>query len=322
MSSSNKIYQFVNNHWNDAEAAKLAGVDRLVYRSNKLGSDQRITNTGGGNASSKIFETDPLTGESVEVLWVKGSGGDLRTSTRENFSSLYQSKLLGLQKSYAARKDKGLKSQAEDDMVAAYNHTTFNLNPRASSIDTPLHSFIPAKFVDHMHPNAVIAIAASANCEKLTREIFGGEMDYVKWMRPGFELGLAMQEIVKKNPKATGIMMGQHGFISWANDDKECYLRTLEFIERASQFIESRYQAKGGDAKAFGGARHQTLAPEKRNEIFAAILPWLRGQVSQQKRFIGTIQDDDKILRYVNSHDVPRLAGLGRSCPGHFPRTK
>ena len=203
-------FEHVLNLWNDAEAAKLAGVDRLVYRSNKLGSDQRITNTGGGNTSSKIFETDPLTGESVEVLWVKGSGGDLRTGTRENFSSLYQSKLLGLQKSYAARKDKGLKSPAEDDMVAAYNHTTFNLNPRASSIDTPLHSFIPAKFVDHMHPNAVIAIAASAHGEQLTREIFGGEMEYVKWMRPGFELGLAMQEIVKRNPSATAIMMGQH----------------------------------------------------------------------------------------------------------------
>src|SRR5580692_648673 len=317
-----KNYLHVTNLWNEAEAAKLAGVDRLVYRSNKLGSDQRITNTGGGNTSSKIMEKDPLTGESVEVLWVKGSGGDLRTSTRDNFSSLYQSKLLGLQKSYAARSDKGLKSQAEDDMVAAYNHTTFNLNPRASSIDTPLHSFIPAKFVDHMHPNAVIAIAASASCEKLTRDIFGGEMDYVKWMRPGFELGLAMQEIVKKNPKATGIMMGQHGFISWANDDKECYLRTLDFIEKASQFIESKYQAKGGDAKAFGGAKHQTLPEETRQQAFALVLPWLRGQVSQQKRLIATIQDDEKILRFVNSQDVPRLAELGTSCPDHFLRTK
>jgi rhamnulose-1-phosphate aldolase/alcohol dehydrogenase len=317
-----KTFQYVSNLWNDAEAAKLTGMDKLVYRSNKLGADQRITNTGGGNTSSKIMERDPLTGESVEVIWVKGSGGDLRTSTRENFSSLYQAKLIGLQKPYAARADKGLKTQAEDDMVAAYNHTTFNLNPRASSIDTPLHSFIPAKIVDHMHPNAVIAIAASANCEKLTQEIFGGEMEYVKWMRPGFELGLAMQEICKKNPKATGIMMGQHGFISWADDEKECYLRTLEYIEKASQFIEAKYQAKGGDAKAFGGAKYQTLAPEKRNEVFAAILPWLRGQVSQQKRFIGTVQDDEKILRFVNSNDASRLAELGTSCPDHFLRTK
>jgi rhamnulose-1-phosphate aldolase/alcohol dehydrogenase len=315
-------YQYVNNLWNDVEAGKLAGVDRLVYRSNKLGSDQRITNTGGGNTSSKITERDPLTGENVEVLWVKGSGGDLRTSTRENFSSLYQSKLIGMQKSYAARTDKGLKSQAEDEMVGAYNHCTFNLNPRATSIDTPLHSFIPAKFVDHMHPNAIISIAASANCEKLTREIFGNEMDYVAWMRPGFELGLAMQEICKRNPSVKAIMMGQHGFISWANDDKECYELTLNFIERASQFIEKKYAEKGGDAKAFGGQKFQTLAPEKRNEAFAAILPWLRGQVSQQKRFIGTIQDDDRILRFVNSADAPRLAELGTSCPDHFLRTK
>jgi rhamnulose-1-phosphate aldolase/alcohol dehydrogenase len=317
-----KTYQYVNNLWNDTDTVALDGLGRLVYRSNNLGSDQRITNTGGGNTSSKIIETDPLTGEQIEVLWVKGSGGDLRTSKRENFSSLYQSKLIGLQKSYGARSDKGLKSQAEDDMVAAYNHATFNLNPRPSSIDTPLHSFIPAKYVDHMHPNAVIAIAASANCEAITKDVFGGEMEYVKWMRPGFELGLAMQEIAKNNPKATAIMMGQHGFISWANDDKECYLSTLDFIEKASQFIEAKYQAKGGDAKAFGGAKYQTLTPEKRNEVFSAILPWVRGQVSQQKRFIATIQDDDKILRFVNSHDAPRLAELGTSCPDHFLRTK
>jgi rhamnulose-1-phosphate aldolase/alcohol dehydrogenase len=317
-----KTYQHVINLWNDTDAAKLTGVDRLVYRSNKLGSDQRITNTGGGNTSSKLVETDPLTGKKVDVLWVKGSGGDLRTSTRENFSSLYQSKLFGLQKPYAARSDKGLKSQAEDDMVAAYNHTTFNLNPRASSIDTPLHSFIPARFVDHMHPNAVIAIAASKRCEELTKEVFGGAMAYVKWMRPGFELGLAMQDICKKNKKAQAIMMGQHGFISWANDDKQCYLRTLAFIEKASQFIEAKYQAKGGDVKAFGGQKYQTLLPEKRHKVFAAILPWLRGQVSQQKRFIATVQDDEKILQFVNSNDAPRMAELGTSCPDHFLRTK
>lgn len=317
-----KTYQYVSNLWNDAEAAKLKGVDRLVYRSNKLGADQRITNTGGGNTSSKLTEIDPLTGEKVEVLWVKGSGGDLRTSTKENFSSLYQSQLLALQKTYAKRKDKGLKSQAEDDMVGMYSYTTFNLNPRASSIDTPLHSFIPGKFVDHMHPNAIISIAASKNCEKLTKEIFGGEMAYVKWMRPGFELGLAMQDICKKNKKAKAIMMGQHGFISWADDDKECYLATLDYIERASQYIEAKYQAKGGDAKAFGGAKYQTLAAEERSKVFAAILPWLRGQVSQQKRFVGTVQDDAKILRFVNSKDAARLSELGTSCPDHFLRTK
>ena len=212
-------YKFVNFSWDDAKAASLDPVGRLIYRSNLLGSDQRITNTGGGNTSAKIIEIDPLTGAKVEVLWVKGSGGDLRTSTRENFSSLYQDKLLSLQQVYAAKPNKGVKSQAEDDMVAMFSHATFNLNPRASSIDTTLHSFLPGKHVDHMHPNAIIAIAASANREKLTHEIFGGEMAYVGWMRPGFELGLAMQEIARKQPNVKAIMMGQHGFISW--DDNE-----------------------------------------------------------------------------------------------------
>lgn len=315
-------YHYVNFGWDDAKAASLDPVARLVYRSNLLGSDQRITNTGGGNTSSKITEKDPLTGQPVEVLWVKGSGGDLRTSTRENFSSLYQQKLLDLQKLYAARTDKGLKAPAEDDMVGMYTHATFNLNPRASSIDTPLHSFLPGKHVDHMHPNAIIAIAASKNCAQLTQEIFGGRMAYVPWMRPGFELGLAMQEIAKINPGVQAIMMGQHGFISWDNDDKACYTLTLNFIEQAAAYIEKKYAAKGGDAAAFGGAKYQSLDEAKRQAVFAAILPWLRGQVSKQKRFIGTVQDDAKILRFVNSKDAARLAELGTSCPDHFLRTK
>ncbi|MBP7141381.1 MAG: bifunctional rhamnulose-1-phosphate aldolase/short-chain dehydrogenase [Opitutaceae bacterium] len=317
-----KTYSHVNYLWDDAKASALDPVGRLVYRSNLLGGDQRITNTGGGNTSSKISETDPLTGKPVEVLWVKGSGGDLRTSTRENFSSLYQEKLIGLQALYASRKDKGLKSPAEDEMVGMYTHTTFNLNPRASSIDTPLHSFIPGKFVDHMHPNAIIAIAASQNCERLTKEIFGDAMAYVPWMRPGFELGLAMQKISRDQPRVRAIMMGQHGFISWADDEKQCYTLTLDLIEKAAAYIEQKYQAKGGDAAAFGGARFVSLAPEQRQAAFAAILPWLRGQVSKEKRFIGTVQDDERILRFVNSKDAPRLAELGTSCPDHFLRTK
>src|SRR5256886_12989313 len=317
-----KTYQYVNNFWDDADAGKLSGVDRLIYRSKKLGADQRITNTGGGNTSSKLAEKDPLTGQSVEVLWVKGSGGDLRTSTKENFSSLYQQKLLDLQKTYAARKDKGLKSPAEDDMVAMYHHCAFNLNPRASSIDTPLHSFLPARHVDHTHPNAVIAVAASVRCQELTKEIYGEEMGYVPWMRPGFELGLAMQDIARKNPKLRGIMMGQHGLINWADNDQDCYFTTLDLIEKAAAFIEKKYAANGGDKAAFGGAKYQPLAPEKRAEIFASILPWLRGQVSQQRRFIGTVQDDEKMLRFVNSKDAPRLAESGTSCPDHFLRTK
>ena len=315
-------FEHVNFLWDDAKAASLDPVERLVYRSNLLGSDQRITNTGGGNTSSKLHDIDPLTGRAVEVLWVKGSGGDLRTSKRENFSSLYQESLLQLQSNYAARTDKGLKSKAEDDMVGMYTHATFNLNPRASSIDTPLHSFLPGKHVDHMHPNAIISIAASKNCEKLTKEIFGGTMAYVPWMRPGFELGLAMQAISKEHPELKAIMMGQHGFISWDDDEKVCYTRTLEFIEKAALFIEKNYAAKGGHATAFGGAKHQTLPEAQRHAAFAAVLPWLRGQVSQHIRFIGTIQEDEAILRFVNSKDAARLAELGTSCPDHFLRTK
>ncbi|MGC4013739.1 MAG: bifunctional rhamnulose-1-phosphate aldolase/short-chain dehydrogenase [Luteolibacter sp.] len=315
-------YHHVSYKWEDSHAAGLDPVERLVYRSNLLGSDQRITNTGGGNTSSKVMEKDPLTGGQVEVLWVKGSGGDLRTSKRENFSSLYQEKLIGLQGIYAALPDNGLKTPAEDSMVGMFTHTTFNLNPRASSIDTPLHSFLTGKHVDHMHPNAIISIAASRRCKELTKEIFGGTMSYVPWMRPGFELGLAMQEIERKGPEVKAIMMGQHGFISWDDDDKTCYVHTLDFIEKAADYIEGKYQAKGGDAKAFGGGKYQSLGATERDATLAAILPWLRGKVSAQRRFIGTVQHDEKILRFVNSADAPRLAELGTSCPDHFLRTK
>jgi rhamnose utilization protein RhaD (predicted bifunctional aldolase and dehydrogenase) len=193
-------YRHVNYLWDDAAASKLDPVDRLVYRSNLLGSDQRITNTGGGNTSSKILEGDPLTAEKVEVLWVKGSGGDLRTSKRDNFSSLYQQKLVGLQKLYAAEPEKGPKTAAEDKMVGMFMHATFNLNPRPSSIDTPLHSFVPFKHVDHMHPNAAISIAAAKNSERLTKEVYGEEVIWTPWLRPGFELGLALQRICAERP--------------------------------------------------------------------------------------------------------------------------
>lgn len=321
-SMADKNFQFVSNLWNEAEAGKLDPLARLVYRSNKLGSDQRITNTSGGNTSAKLAESDPLTGQKAEVLWVKGSGGDLRTSTKENFSSLYQEKLIGLQQLYASRPERGPKTPAEDEMVGMYNHCTFNLNARASSIDTALHSFIPAKHVDHTHPNAAISVAASARSVELTKEIYGEAVIHTPWLRPGFELGLIMQEICRKHPKARGIMMGQHGLINWANDDRECYFLTLELIERAARFIEKKYAGKGGDAAAFGGRLHAALPEGVRRKVLARLLPWLRGQVSRERRFIGTIQDDEGILRFVNSKDAPRLAELGTSCPDHFLRTK
>jgi rhamnulose-1-phosphate aldolase/alcohol dehydrogenase len=315
-------YQYVNYLWDDAVASKLDPVERLVYRSNILGNDQRITNTGGGNTSAKIAEKDPLTGEQVEVLWVKGSGGDLRTSKRDNFASLYQQKLIDMQRLYASEPGKGAKTPAEDKMVGMYTHATFNLNPRASSIDTPLHSFIPFKQVDHMHPNAAISVAAAKNSTRLTDQIYGQEVIWTPWLRPGFELGLELQRICADHPQARGVILGQHGLINWANDDKECYELTLYLIEKAAKYIEARYEEKGGDAKAFGGPKYQALEEGRRREVLATILPWLRGQISQQKRFIGTIQDDEKILRFVNSEDAQRLAELGTSCPDHFLRTK
>ena len=319
---SDKSFQHVSNLWDDAEVAKLDPVARLIYRSNKLGADLRVTNTGGGNTSAKLPETDPLTNQKTEVLWVKGSGGDLRTSTKENFSSLYQDKLISLQKVYASRAERGPKTPAEDEMVGMYNHCTFNLNPRASSIDTPLHSFIPAKHVDHTHPNAAISVAASARSVELTKEIYGDEVVHTPWLRPGFELGLTMQDICRKHPNARGIMMGQHGLINWANDDRDCYFTSLELIERAARFIEKKYAEKGGEGAAFGGQLHAAFPEPLRRKVFAHLLPWLRGQVSRERRFIGTVQDDNRILRFVNSKDAARLAELGTSCPDHFLRTK
>ena len=217
------VLAFVKYRWDEAEAAKRDPVGRLVYRSNLLGSDQRITNTGGGNTSSKITLEDPITKDPVEILWVKGSGGDLRTSKKENFSSLYLEKLRSLQPLYLKSSMKGAKTRVEDEMVGMYPHCTFNLNPRATSIDTPLHAFIPRKHVDHMHPNAVIAIAASKNGEKLTKTIYGRDVVWAPWQRPGFDLGLKLQEICRQDPEVKGAVLGQHGLINWADDDKACY---------------------------------------------------------------------------------------------------
>jgi len=311
-------YRHVSYRWDDAHAAALDRVERLVYRSNILGDDQRITNTGGGNTSSKIMMPDPLTGEQVEVLWVKGSGGDLRTSKRANFASLYMDKLRALQGVYNAADEKGVKTAIEDQMVDMYPHSVYNLNPRASSIDTPLHAFIPFKHVDHTHPNAVIAIAACSNGRELTREIYGDEVVWVDWQRPGFDLGLILQDAIAAHPGIVGIILGAHGLINWADDDKECYELSLTLIEKAARFLEARDK---GDA-AFGGARFQPLSDSQRDSVLIEVLPTLRGMVSQQNRFIGTVQSDAAILQFVNSHDAPRLAELGTSCPDHFLRTK
>jgi rhamnulose-1-phosphate aldolase/alcohol dehydrogenase len=304
--------------WRDDEADRLTGVDRLVYRSNKLGEDLTLTNTGGGNTSSKLIEPDPLTGDPVEVLWVKGSGGDLRTARRDGFASLYLDKVRAMKPMYRASPERGPKTPIEDVMYPMYSHCIFNLNPRACSIDTPLHTFVPHQHVDHLHPNAVIAIAASVNQERLCRDIYGDDLIYVPWQRPGFDIGLTIERLIAENPRARGVLLGHHGMSSWSNDDKTCYETALEIIDRASSYIEARDRG----ARTFGGQRHATLDPAQRKRVLAEILPFLRGHVSDARRFVGTVQDDDRMLRFVNSVDGPRLAALGTSCPDHFLRTK
>ncbi|AWB65625.1 bifunctional rhamnulose-1-phosphate aldolase/short-chain dehydrogenase [Saccharobesus litoralis] len=315
---SKKDFIHVDYSWDDAAVEGMSPIEALIYRSNILGDDQRITNTGGGNTSAKAIEIDPLTGKEVEVLWVKGSGGDLRTSKPENFSSLYMDKLVALQDIYYSADEVGVKTQIEDDMVGMYPHATFNLNPRPSSIDTPLHAFVPYKHVDHMHPNSVIAVAASKNCKELTKKIFGDELIWTEWQRPGFDLGLKLQSICKDYPEAKGAILAGHGVINWANDNKECYDLSLEIIEKAARYIEEHDKGE----MTFGGQKYAKLDQDKRNAVLAEVLPYLRGLVSGEKKMIGTVQDDDTILRFVNSVDAPRLADLGTSCPDHFLRTK
>ncbi len=311
-------YRHVNYLWEDDVAEKLDPVENLVYRSNKLGEDQRITNTGGGNTSAKIMEKDPLTGQEVEVLWVKGSGGDLRTSTKENFSSLYEDKLRALDEVYQVYPDKGYKSAGEDRMVGMFKHCNFCLNPRASSIDTPLHSMIDEKHVDHLHPNAVISVASCKDQEKLTEVIWGGKLAYVPWMRPGWEAAKVCEDTYKANPDIWGILLGQHGHTNWSSESKSCYETSLWVIETAARYIEEHDKGE----MTFGGQKYQSLNESARTELLTAFLPVARGLISNKVKFIGTVQTDDNTLRFVNSVDAPRLAALGTSCPDHFLRTK
>ncbi|REL24717.1 bifunctional rhamnulose-1-phosphate aldolase/short-chain dehydrogenase [Rhodohalobacter sp. SW132] len=317
-STTEHYFRTVESEWDDSHADKLDPVGRLVYRSNLLGSDAYVNNTGGGNTSSKLTEQDPISGEEVSVLWVKGSGGDLRTAKRPNFASLYQDKLLNLQDIYHNKENTGLKTPAEDSMVQMYPHCTFNLNPRAPSIDTPLHSFIPFDFVDHTHPVPIISIATADNGKEIMKEIYGDEVAWVDWMRPGFELGLALQNTIKENPGIKGIILGGHGLINWDNDDKACYELSLDLINRAAEYLAEN--EKGADT--FGGNQYTSLPEEERHDLIADVSPYIRGLLAEDDRFIGTYQDDEVTLQFINSADAGRLAELGTSCPDHFLRTK
>lgn len=301
----------LQNQWDAAKAAAMSEAQKLLYRSNLLGSDKRITNYGGGNTSAKVMEVDPLSGTLVEVLWVKGSGGDVGSIKMDGFATLYMDKLRALKAVY-----RGL--PMEDEMVGLLPHCTFNLNVRAASIDTPLHAYVPRKHVDHMHPDAVIAIAASANSRALTQEIFGKDIGWLPWKRPGFELGLWLEKFCLENPDAKGVVLESHGLFTWDDDAEACYALTLQIIQKAMDWFE----AKTAGLPAFGGALHHSLAPEARRDVAARLMPAIRGMVSGQQHMVGHFDDSDAVLEFVNAKDMVALAALGTSCPDHFLRTK
>ncbi len=296
------------NLWNDRIASSMSEPELLRYRSNLLGSDKRITNYGGGNTSAKVLETDPLTGEQVKVLWVKGSGGDIGSIGLDGFSTLYMSKLEALKTKY-----RGL--EFEDEMVAFLPHCTFNLNPRAASIDTPLHAYVPYKHVDHVHSDAIIAIAASSDGQRLTQEIFDGKIGWLPWQRPGYDLGLKL-EAAAQDKSLVGLILGGHGLFTWADSAKDCYQTTISIINQCSTWLEQH------DKPAFGGQKLEALPQKSRAELATRLLPILRGKISSLESKIGHFSDDPAILEFVCSQDLMRLAALGTSCPDHFLRTK
>ncbi|RUV40546.1 MAG: bifunctional rhamnulose-1-phosphate aldolase/short-chain dehydrogenase [Mesorhizobium sp.] len=299
------------NLWDDARAEGMSGPELLVYRSNTLGSDKRVTNYGGGNTSSKVWQKDPLTGEDVEVLWVKGSGGDSASIKLDGFATLYMDKLRALKSLY-----RGV--DHEDEMVGYLPHCTFNLNPRAASIDTPLHAFVPKACVDHMHPDAIIAIAAAKDSRAITKEVFGEAIGWLPWKRPGFELGLWLEKFCRENPDAKGVVLESHGLFTWGDTPKECYETTISVINQAIDWFERK-----SDGKAiFGGEVVKALDAPARRAIAAKLMPRIRGLISEKSHKLGHFDDQPAVLEFVNSKDLRPLAALGTSCPDHFLRTK
>lgn len=300
----------LEDRWDQTLAASMSEPERLRYRSNLLGADKRITNFGGGNTSAKVEETDPLTGEPVSVLWVKGSGGDLGSMDLSGFATLYMAKLEALKGLY-----RGI--EHEDEMVGYLPHCTFNLNPRAASIDTPLHAYLPYTHVDHVHPDAVIAIAAAEQGEALTAEIFEGELGWLPWQRPGYDLGLKLEEVARSDPSLVGVVLGGHGLFTWAEDSADCYRTTLRIIQKAQDWLDAR-----ASGPAFGGSKLEPLPKAESARKLQALLPRLRGLISRDERKLGHVDASDTVLEFVNANDLEPLAALGTSCPDHFLRTK
>ena len=309
-----KTYKYVDYLWDESKAAKLGDnqVELFLYRSNILGADLRITNYGGGNTSCKTIEKDPLTNEEVEVMWIKGSGGDIGTLTKAGIAGLYTERLRNLKNVYGGLAD-------EDRMVGLFNHCIYDLDSKAPSIDTPLHGLLPFKHIDHLHPDALIAVAAAKDSEKVTKEIWGDTMGWVPWQRPGFDLGLQLEKCLKDNPGIRGIVLGSHGLFTWGDTSYECYINSLEVIEMASEFIENKIKENGS---VFGGQKLKSLPKEERLEKAAQLMPLLRGLCSSENGMIGHFNDSDVVLEYINSNDLERLAPMGTSCPDHFLRTK
>lgn len=313
-STTKTEFRHVSYLWDEDEAARLAGdeVGLLIYRSNLLGADLRLTNYGGGNTSCKVMAKDPLTGQDTEVMWVKGSGGDLGTLKRSGLAALYADRLRSLKNVY-----RGI--EHEDEMVELFNHSIFDLSSKAPSIDTPLHGFLPFKHIDHLHPDAAIAIAAAKDGQKITQELFGGAIGWVGWQRPGFDLGLQLRQCLDENPGIRGIMLGSHGLFTWGDTAYESYINTLEVIERCAEYLEQNIGKKG---PVFGGAKIQSLEEAGRKKQAAALAPVLRGFCSSERHMVGHFTDDARVLEFINSNDLDRLAPMGTSCPDHFLRTK
>jgi rhamnulose-1-phosphate aldolase/alcohol dehydrogenase len=314
MEKSDKTFNHADYFWDEAKASAL-GEDQValfLYRSNILGADLRITNYGGGNTSCKTIEKDPLTNEEVEVMWVKGSGGDIGTLTRAGIAGLYMQRLRNLKNVYGGLED-------EDRMVGLFNHCIYDLDSKAPSIDTPLHGLLPFKHIDHLHPDALIAVAAAKDSEKVTKDIWGDTMGWVPWQRPGFDLGLQLEKCLNDNPGIRGIVLGSHGLFTWGETSYECYVNSLEVIEMASEYITKKIEEKGS---VFGGQKIESLPKQKRLDKAAELMPVLRGLCSSENRMIGHFSDSDVVMDYINSNDLERLAPMGTSCPDHFLRTK
>jgi rhamnulose-1-phosphate aldolase/alcohol dehydrogenase len=301
----------ISDRWNDADAKALSEPDLLLYRSHLLGADLAVTNFGGGNTSAKIADVDPISGERVTILWVKGSGDDLGSMDLSGFAKLYQDKVAALEGRFRGR-------EHEDEIVPYFDYCAFAGSTRAASIDTPLHALLPFAHVDHVHPDSVIAIAAARNSEAIAREVFKGELGWIPWQRPGFDLGIRLREVVRANPKIRGVVLAGHGLITWGDTSKACYRNTIDTIRRAEGWLAERI----GAAPAFGGARTVSRPAEERSAIASALMPVLRGQLSAAQRKVGHFADDAQALEFVGAQRFEELAMLGTSCPDHFLRTK